>query len=289
MKEFVKFIKFIKFVKFIKFIKFVKILRSYGLTILPSYHLTILRSYYLSVFSIIQLFIIVSCDREDAWDAVKTRGEPVVVYESISAFNGILVHNDINVIVNKGDYYELRIEGWKNLIPKISFSIDDEGILEIKDNNTFNFFRSRDNKTTIYLTYADELNYIELRGNGYILANDTINASSLIILCLNASGCVNLKVKTEAVYIGTNGYNTASVTLVGETNSIGITNWGYNSVHLFDLKSLRADIHHHGTGKTQVNASETLSVVIYGLGNVYYMGKPSITFTPKGKGNIIGI
>jgi len=240
-------------------------------------------------YSVILLFIIFGCDREDAWDAVKTRGESVVVYESISAFNGILVHNDINVVVSKGDNYEVRIEGWKNLMPKISLLVDDEGLLEIKDNNTFNFLRSRDNKTTVYLTYADEMNYIELNGNGYIVSNDTIKVSSLVVLCLSGSGSVDLMAKTDGLYIGTNGYNTASITVAGSANSVGITNWGYNSVHLFGLNSLYAEVHHHGTGNTYINVSESLSVILYGLGNVYYMGNPSITLEHKGgsKGKLL--
>ena len=240
-------------------------------------------------YSIIQLLILSACDREDAWDIVKKRGDVAVEYVTFPAFNAITADNGINVVLAHGDSYSATAEGWKNLMPKIHFSVDEDGKLAIEDKNSFNFVRTRDNRTTVYLTFAGELNYIELNGDGSIISNDTIFTSGLTVLCIDASGSVDLTVKTQGLYIGTNHNNVASVTAGGVANSVGITNWGYNPVNLSGLASLYADIHQHGTGNTYINASESLSVVLYGAGNVYYTGNPAITLTRMGKGNLFGM
>ena len=227
------------------------------------------------------------CDREDAWDLLKTRGDAVVEQIELPAFNAITVYNDINVVLTKGNAYNATVEGWKNLMPKINLSVDDNGALMIEDKNSFNFVRSRDNMTTVNLTYADELNAITFSGNGYFMSDDVINTSSLSILCQHASGSIDLTVITATLGIGANSGNTASVTIAGEAASVGITNWGFGPINLLALKASAADIHHHGMGNTFINASETLSVTLYGVGNVYYTGNPSITLVSKGKGSLL--
>ena len=232
------------------------------------------------------LLILIGCDREDAHDIFKTRGEAVVEYTELPVFNAINVHNDINVVLTQGNIYAATIESWKNLMPKIHLSVDDNGVLLIEDKNNFNFVRSRDNITTIYLTFSGELNVINFSGNGTIMSNDTISISGLTILSENASGDVDLKLKTESIGIGTNHGNSASITITGASNSVGVTNWGYSPINLLDLKTSFADIHHHGLSNIYVNVSGTLSVTLYGVGNVYYTGNPSITLTRKGRGNL---
>ena len=237
--------------------------------------------------SILLLVILLcGCDREDASDIFNKRGAPIVEHVSLPAFNAITVNNGINVVLTQGNVYAATIDGWKNLMPKIHLSVDDEGVLMIEDKNSFYYVRSKNNMTTIHLTFADELNVINFSGNGYITSNDTINTNVLSVLCMNASGDVDLKLKTQWLFIGSNHANVASVTIAGLSNSVGMTNWGYNPVHLSELKTSIADIHHHGLASVYLNASESLSIVLYGVGNAYYKGNPSIMLTRRGKGNL---
>lgn len=97
----------------------------------------------------------------------------------------------------QGENYSATIEGWKNLMPKIRLTVDDDGSLLIDDTNHFNFVRSRDNMTTVYLTFSGELNYIHFSGDGFIRSNDSINISDITILCEEASGDMNMKIKAQ--------------------------------------------------------------------------------------------
>ena len=230
--------------------------------------------------------LVTGCDKENAWDFVKTRGEYVVEQRVFPAFHAITVSNGINITLSQGNEDAATIEGWKNLMPKIRLSVNEDDTLVIEDANQFNFVRNRDNMTTVHLTVAGELNHIHFSGNGYFVSKDTICTSGLTVLCEEASGSVDLKVKAQGVFLGTNHQNIASVTIGGWCNGVGTTNWGNAPVDLSGLKASFADVHHHGPGNLYVNASESLSAVIYGMGDVYYMGNPSITLTRKGKGNI---
>ena len=240
----------------------------------------------LKILPLILIVMLTGCDREDVWDIVKTRGEAVVVQEILPAFHAISVSNGVNIALRQGDDYAATIEGWKNLMPKIRLSVDREGVLHIEDANQFNFVRNRDNMTTVHLTLAGELNHIHFSGNGYFVSKDTISTTGLTILCEEASGSIELKVKADGVFLGTNHQNIASVTIGGWCNGVGMTNWGNAPVDLSELRTSFADVHHHGPGNVYINVSVSVSVVIYGMGDVYYRGNPSITLTRKGKGNI---
>jgi len=231
------------------------------------------------------LIFVSACNKEDAWDIVKTRGERVVEQLDFPDFHGIMVHNSIDVVLSRGDRYSATVEGWKNLMPKIRFSVED-GILIMEDTNSFDFVRNKDNRTTVYLCYAGELQNIQLSGNGDIVSRDIINASSLRLLCLDASGSVDLTIQTQKFSLGTNEKNVASVVVRGSSGSLGMTNWGYAPLNLLNLKVSHANIHHHGTGNVYVNVSESLTVILYSIGDLYYMGSPALEFTRKRKGNI---
>ena len=235
---------------------------------------------------IMTFFFFTGCDKEDACDIFKTRGEQIVEHRSLPNFNTIKIGNGINVFITNGDDNSVKIEGWKNLMPKIILSVNEEGVLEVDDKNTFNFVRNRDNRTTLHLSVSGEINCIDFSGDGVVVSNDTIHTAGLTILSLKASGSVDLKVNAQWISIGTSHENVASITLSGFGESVGITHWGYNPVDLSGLGASHASIHHHGPANVYVNTSETLEVVVYGVGNVYYRGNPKITLTREGKGNL---
>jgi len=160
-------------------------------------------------------------------------------------------------------------------------------MLFIDDTNSFNFVRERDNRTTIYLSFPDEIHTIFFKGDGYIISNDTIKVSSITVYCVGASGSIDLKLKAHNIYAGANQTSVATYTISGLSHSLGMGNWGYGPIDLSKLATSSADIHHRGTGNVYVNTSESLSVVLYGAGNLYYLGNPSITLTRLGKGNLI--
>ena len=251
------------------------------------------RSLLIVNYSLLIIFcFIAGCDKEDAWDLVKTRGEHVIEARAVSAFHTITVENGVNVVLTQGNSYAATIEGWKNLTPKIRLTVENNGELVIEDVNKYNFMRSRDNMTTVHLTIAGELNNINFSGDGDIITNDTIVTSGLTIIT-TGSGNIDMNVKAEGVYIGANHKNIASITIRGLGYSVGVTNWGYSPIDLSGFKASHAGIAQRGPGNTYVNASESVNAVFYSsVGDVHYAGNPSsVTFSreEKGKGNLYKI
>ena len=238
---------------------------------------------------VILLFVLVACDREDAWDIVKTRGEHAVEERTLPPFHTITIHNGIHVALTHGDRYSATIEGWKNLMPKIRLMVDHDGELVIDDVNNFNFVRSRDNMTTVRLTIPNELYQINFSGNGDIVSKDTIFTSGLSVIS-TGSGRIDLTVKAQGVYIGTNHRNTASVAIRGQGYSVGITNWGFGPVDVSSFKASHAHVVQHGAGSSYIYASESIHVTLNsGAGDVFYTGNPSskeITHGDKAQGNL---
>ena len=236
--------------------------------------------------------LIAGCDKEDAWDFVKTRGEQVVEERRVTAFRAISVKNGINVVLTQGNSHAVSIEGWKNLMPKIRLTVEKNGELVIEDVNKFNFVRSRDNMSTVFLTFAGELDSIHFSGNGDIITKDTLATSGLTVIS-TGSGSIDMTVKTQSIYVGTNHKNVASITIRGQGVNVGITNWGYSPVNLSGFKALYVGVGQNGSGNTYINASESVDVVFYqGAGDVYYAGNPSsvtVAHKDKARGNIYKI
>ncbi len=232
------------------------------------------------------IILATGCDKEDAWDMLKKRGESVTQYMDLEDFHSIVVDNGFNVILRQGDHYSAILDGWKNLMPKIRLTVDKEGVLTMEDTNGFNFVRHGGNMTTVYLSFPGDLTNIQFSGNGNIITEGMLNVSSLFILCSGASGSVDLTIKTPNVNIGTDVENTASLTIRGSCDDLGMTNWGYGPIDLSGLEALQANMHHRGTGNVYVNASDILSVVLYAVGDMYYKGTPLVTLTRQGKGNL---
>lgn len=235
---------------------------------------------------IIAILLFASCDSEDAWDMLKTRGDRKVEVRELTAYTGITVHNGINVVLEKSDKHEAILDGWSNLMPKVKLSIDSDGMLTIKDENKFDIVRNPANKTTIHLYYNGDINCIASRSDGLITNIDTLYAGDLIILSEDASGSIELVVKASSVGFGSSSYNVGDVKLKGASSSLEITCRGTAPVDARELEVRTCNISHRGTGDLYVNVANTLVAGIHSIGDIYYKGSPTITSSGKGKGKL---
>lgn len=236
------------------------------------------------------VFFAISCNSEDAWDIVKTRGDRKTENREVGNFTGITIYNGINVVLEKADKSTAVLDGWSNLLPKVDLTTASNGMLTIKDNNKFDIVRNPNNKTSIHLYYSGEINTITFHGDGVISNVDTLHSTSpLGLLCEDASGSLELVIKTPSVGIGTNNRNVADIKLEGVCSYLGITNWGNAPIHAEKLEVLSCDITHRGPGDFYMNVSGQLNVNIYSIGDVYYKGNPTLTVNRKGKGNVFPI
>lgn len=235
------------------------------------------------------LLLFAACNSEDAWDIVKTRGDRITEAREIADFTGITVYNGVNLVLEKAAKSEAVLDGWSNLLPKVSLTVDSSGMLTIEDSNKFDIIRNPNNKTTIRLYYTGEINAITSHSDGEISNVDTLHTSSLLMLSEDASGSIDLTVKTSSIAIGTNNRNVGDIRLKGISTYLGITNWGSAPIYADELEVAGCDITHRGPGDFYVNVSDWLSVNIYSIGDVYYKGNPTLTVNRIGKGNVYSV
>ena len=238
---------------------------------------------------IIWVCFFVGCNKEDARDIVKTRGAAKTEVRGLPHFNQLHIANGVNVILRHGESNSATLEGWTNLLPKVRLTVDATGILSISDDNRFNQIRDLSNKTTVYLSYRDEIDFIGFYGDGLLTSDGKVESSSLTILSEGASGSIGLTLDVGSLYVGTNSKNTADLTFTGICYSVGITNWGFAPIDMRNMQAQHADITHRGTADLHVFVDQHLNAVLYGIGNIYYKGNPVLTVDRKGKGNVYKI
>ncbi len=96
--------------------------------------------------------LFISCDKEEAWDCIKSTGEITTETRILENFNKIVLYDNINLWMIQDSTAYIEITAGKNLIPKISIEIEN-GILIIKNENKYNWLRSYKYSIDVYLHY----------------------------------------------------------------------------------------------------------------------------------------
>ena len=100
-------------------------------------------------------------------------------------FFGLILRSNANVILSQGKETSVRIEGDARNISSIETSLDN-GALVISGKN--------ETPVTIYITMND-INLIEVDGNGKIYSNDIINSDMLLIKVIG-NGSINVDIRS---------------------------------------------------------------------------------------------
>jgi hypothetical protein len=234
--------------------------------------------------TLIWLLLLVGCNSEDAPDFLQSRGSYVEEIRSMETFTGINAGEGIDVFLQQGEEAQVLVKGWNNLLPDVQIEVDEAGILQLEDQNSYNALRDYDNRTEIHITYVEQPTYFRVESNANMYAQDTLR-NAFTFLGEAGGGEVVFPINNPSVSLGVN----AMITLrfAGKTDWLGITNWGWAPLHLEGLPCIDAGIIHHGPSDIFVNVKNSLSTELFALGNVYYSGNPAITETRHGKGKTI--
>ena len=190
----------------------------------------------------------------------KIVGSGIIINEerNIINFSSINVIGSVDVDVNFSDDYSCSIVTDDNLIPYIKTEVV-KNVLNISMDK--NYSTKEGLKVNLNVPNIDE---IFIKGSGDVNISD-INNDSLL---LNIDGSGDIV-----------GYGSS-------THLIIIIN-GSGDVLLKDLKSETTDITINGSGDAQIWASNTMSAVINGSGDIDYYGKPeNVTTDINGSGDI---
>jgi hypothetical protein len=227
-------------------------------------------------------FGFLSCGKTPVCDCFESAGSESSQVITVSYFNQIVTNDNVNVYITIGSPESVTVEGGKNLIPNIGATVNGT-VLNLKNNNICNWLRSY--KRSIINVYVTMPQLITITNSGYgtVHSQGTISVDSLQLYTTNSPGDIDLLVNCK--YLNAHMFGTADLRLTGQCqtflcNYFGGTGFIYNSdLQITDYAFLSSST----TGDSYLNTTGQLAVAIYGQGNVYYSGNPTIVqYFPKG-------
>lgn len=254
------------------------------------------------------------------------RGSGNVVEESrpLSGVSGVDLATIGNVIIQLGDEESLRIEAEDNLIKYFETEVRG-GTLRIS--TTPRSVNLRPTKPIHFFLTVKDLEQVSISGSGDIQVPDLdadrfsvniagsgdvnigkLNADSLSIdiggsgdvrtervkvpefdVDINGSGDITLReLIAKNVRLDVNGSGNLRIE-DGETGDQDININGSGNFQAGDMVSKSAKIRIGGSGDITVWVTDLLDVRIYGSGNVRYYGRPSVSSSGNGSGDITSL
>ncbi len=227
---------------------------------------------------------LLACNSENAFDCIKKTGPVVVDALSISDFDKISLHDNINLILVSGSDMMVQIEAGKNLISKISFKVTDKTLI-IENLNTCNWVRDY-KAINVYVTNPS-LVEVHMHGYGSVISKDTLHTGYLTIISTDSPGDVNLVIEADALYIVSN--HLANFTITGSLDFLRV-GFYFNDSKFYgkNLQVKKIELNHNGINTIMISPSDQLTGIIGNTGNVeIYSNPPLIDLEYLGSGRLI--
>lgn len=240
-----------------------------------------------------------SCEDELFDNCIEGNNVKSVENRILSDFQSIDLKGDYEVEIDTGRSFSAVITADENLIDEITTSVN-EGklIIETRDGicidpshrivikittrslETLGIFGSSS-------VYCDGLKSnaltIGIWGSGNADFRHIISQSAS--LEIYGSGRINCDIDTEVLQTKISG--SGKIHVEGENSSASHIIIGSGKIESEEMNSVQCAVEISGSGIAEVNAQQTLHVVIAGSGIVYYLNNPEITKSISGSGKLI--
>ena len=227
-------------------------------------------------FVILSLALFSSCDEGLECNRVSTN----IISETrdLKDFKGVVFSNLGNIVLTQGSEYSFTINGPDNVVEFTNTTVEDE-LLVISSNTCFNGDYDLDIEIT-----APEYSYINLAGAGSIKTANQIEGDILVMEMMGV-GDIEADVYVDSLYTTISG--TGTVNYTGEAYMHEVSSSGLFTLNSYDLETVNTKINITGEGYSYVRVNETLTVLITGIGTVYYTGNPAVEKDITGTGEVI--
>jgi hypothetical protein len=178
---------------------------------------------------------------------------------AVSGFTAVTLQGFGEVIIDQNGSESLTITADDNFLPHLETAV-------------------RGN--TLYISSTDNVVFTNITEMTF-----RISAAALNTVELSGAGSMAISnLNTESWRVTLPG--AGSITVSGQTNSQTVELSGAGSYNAADLVSQQATINSSGAGMAVVQVSDSLDVTINGLGNVEYIGNPTVTEEINGVGSV---
>lgn len=237
---------------------------------------------FFGVMIFISLIFSSGCEN-GGFDCVQKAGDEIIRTIEVPPFHSINAYDGVNIFIKQGSHQEIKLQVGENLFNEIVVKVDQEGFLNIRNENLCNWVRSYKD-INVFIT-TNGLSRINQYGYGTIRSEGLLSFSSITINAKDGVGDIYLEVQNEKLYLVSN--TIANFYLAGFTEELIIGNYYSNGRFLGkELVAAKVEITHLGSNTIEVNATESLSGTIRSVGDVHFHGNPPIvdvSITGKGK------
>lgn len=213
-------------------------------------------------------------------ESIKGNGNVVEVGREVPNFQDLETNGAIDVEINPGDNYTVRVVSDENLVGHIQTEVKGE-LLTVQYEPGLNI-----NSTTAkVIVTAPFLNNVKASGSGDIKSVGTLKNNKMIVITASGSGNVDMAVDAPAIRVKISG--SGDFNLRGDTRDAEYSIAGSGDIEARDLRTENLQIKIAGSGNAAVYASKSLRASVAGSGNVRYWGNPSLDgVNVAGSGNI---
>lgn len=225
------------------------------------------------------ILLLFACNSKDANDCFQTSGYIIQHEVSVSSFDRILVHRDIELIIKEATGYKVTIETGENLLNDIEVEVIDNRLV-LKDHNTCNYVRDY-GITKIYVE-APHLTEIRTSSQYEISSDGILNYDSLTLYSEDfiehsefTIGDFRLSVNSNQLKIVSNNLSFYYIDGTVTNLFVGF----YSGSGRFEGKNLIAenvDVFHRGNNDIHVNPQQSLAGQLKGTGDLISHNQPSV-------------
>ena len=227
---------------------------------------------------IIGTFLMTACGLR----TIQGSGDSITESRDVSGFDSISLSGIGRVIITQGDDESLIIEADDNLMEYITSEVRD-GKLELDFTDIVRFDPI---PSIVFRVNVNDLNALESVGVG-ALEMEKLNTDQLEI-STSGTGVITIDelTVTDLVVVAD---GTGSIKLAGTAETQEIKLIGTGDYEAPDLESQTAAVDVTGTGSVEIWVLDSLDVVITGVGEVSYFGRPNETQSITGTGSVTSL
>lgn len=235
-------------------------------------NLLLIKNCLLQLFIVVILGFVTSCNKENAFDCVKSTGKEVEKIIETDGFHSIHVEDNIDVELNQYEDQRVLLRAGRNIIPKIKFEVKEQ-VLYLSNENKCNWVRKFENPK-VFISLKDLKNIIQ-NGSGNITSSHTLKYETFNIDNYDGNGDITLELDVENLKVFSKTFSV--ITLTGRA-----TNFNLYYIHNFGKfhgEQLHADnvtVSHVGLNTVRVFPLKHLNCSLSENGNLEYYNEPEI-------------
>ncbi|MEJ7912355.1 MAG: DUF2807 domain-containing protein [Chitinophagaceae bacterium] len=214
------------------------------------------------------LLIWIGCKKPDCLEAA---GSTSRQERASPAFTSINIADNINLVLTQGSKEKIEVEGGANVIANIETSVKNE-ILTVRNNASCKWLQDPSQKITVYLSVAN-LVRIDYNGSGNISTTNIIQADGITFFTDEGAGNIDIDLRAKRTYVYIYNDN-SDIRFRGSSDSCYVYSQEKGTIDFRDFKVRHQMVGYGSIRDGYVHATESLHVIMYFKGTLFYKGSP---------------